>query len=234
MASYFDHFIIIKFINYIISDSLLIFLCVFILYMFLFKSFNIIPGRFQIITEKIISHWEVVIEENLGGAYYFYILPILCLFIFILGLNLLGFFLWTLPPTTHISLTFGFAVSIWLGVMILGIIKFKENFFSSFMPSGAPIMMSPLLIPIEFASHLSRPIALGMRLAANLTAGHILLAILADFSSKMLFFSSSMINLFPLLIIIFMTILEIGVLIIQAYVYCLLVMIYLRDSLILH
>jgi len=102
------------------------------------------------------------------------------------------------------------------------------------MPTGAPIIMAPLLVGIELASYISRPIALGMRLAANLTAGHILLAILGDFGIKMLYVSWSLINLFPILIILFMVILEVGVLVIQAYVFTLLLMIYLKDSLILH
>jgi F-type H+-transporting ATPase subunit a len=118
--------------------------------------------------------------------------------------------------------------------MIFGFYRFKLSFFSMFMPLGSPLIMSPFLVMIEIISNISRPIALGMRLAANLTAGHILLAILADFGSKLLFFSFSIINLFPLFIIMFMTILEVGVLVIQAYVFCLLSMIYLKDSLILH
>jgi ATP synthase subunit 6 len=102
------------------------------------------------------------------------------------------------------------------------------------MPSGAPIILSPLLVIIEFVSNICRPIALGMRLAANLTAGHILLAILGNFGFKMLVYSYSLSNLFPIFIIIFMVILEIGVLVIQAYVFCLLCVIYLKDSLELH
>ena len=102
------------------------------------------------------------------------------------------------------------------------------------MPNGAPLKMSPLLVGIEIVSHLSRPVALGMRLAANLTAGHILLAILADFSCKLLILSNGFSALFPVLIIIFMTILEMGVLVIQAYVFTLLSMIYLKDGIHLH
>jgi len=174
------------------------------------------------------------VRENLGEKTDYYILPLSALFMFILGINLLGFFLYTFPSTTHISLTFGLALSLWLGVMFFGFKNFKSSFLSMFMPTGAPIAMSPLLVIIEIASNISRPVALGMRLAANLTAGHILLAILADFGCKLLFYSFSVINLFPIFIIIFMTALEIGVLVIQAYVFCLLTMIYLRDSIILH
>ena len=102
------------------------------------------------------------------------------------------------------------------------------------MPNGAPLNLSFLLVAIEIISNFSRPIALGMRLAANLTAGHILLAILADFSIKLLLMSTNIIGMFPFFIIIFMTGLEIGVLFIQAYVFCLLLSIYLKDSLELH
>ena len=234
MASYFDHFIIIKFINLYITDSFLILLSIIILYSIIMKTCFLIPSNFQIIIDKFFNHWEIVVKENLGENYKFFVFPLFSLFCFVLGINLLGFFIFTFPPTTHISLTSGLAFSFWLGILILGLYRFKSSYFSIFMPTGAPLGLAPLLVIIELASHISRPVALGMRLAANLTAGHILLAILGDFGVKMLYLSDSFINLFPLLIIIFMVILEIGVLVIQAYVFTLLLIIYLKDSLILH
>lgn len=232
MTCYFDHFILTKIINNYITDSFFILLIVVILYNII--NFNIIPNKFQLIIEKIISHWELVVKENLNNNSNFYLWPLITLFFYILGINLMGFFLFTFPLTTHISLTFGLAFSIWIGVIILGVRNFKSLFLSNFMPSGAPLLLSPLLVIIEFVSNICRPIALGMRLAANLTAGHILLAILSDFSFKMLIYSYSLSNLFPIFIIIFMVVLEIGVLVIQAYVFCLLCVIYLKDSLELH
>lgn len=234
MTSYFDHFIVTKILSAYITDSFLILLGVIILWVIIGNKQSIIPSRFQSILEVVIDHWIVVIKENLGDKYLYYVLPLLSLFLFVLGINLLGFFLYTFPPTTHISLTFGMAFSVWISVIIMGFYLFKSSFFSMFMPVGAPLGLSPLLVIIEIVSNISRPVALGMRLAANLTAGHILLAILADFSCKLLFYSFSIINLFPMFIIMFMTGLEIGVLVIQAYVFCLLSMIYLKDSLILH
>ena len=234
MASYFDHFIVTRIITDYITDSSIIMISVLVLYMVVSRHNYIIPNRFQSIIEIIIEHWKTVVEENLGEKSNFYLLPLVVLFMFILGLNLLGFFTYTFPPTTHVILTFGMAFGVWIGVMIFGFYRFRLSFFSMFMPVGAPLSLAPLLVVIELASNISRPIALGMRLAANLTAGHILLAILADFSCKLLFYSYSLINLFPIFIIMFMTILEVGVLVIQAYVFCLLSMIYLKDSLILH
>lgn len=234
MTSYFDHFIVTKLITSYITDSFIILSCVIVLWMVVSKHQYLIPSRIQSIMEIIIDHWVTVVRENLGEKSDYYILPLSSLFMFILGINLLGFFTYTFPPTTHITLTFGMAFSVWIGVIILGFYRFRISFFSMFMPVGAPLGMSPLLVVIEIASNISRPVALGMRLAANLTAGHILLAILADFGCKLLFYSFSVSNLFPILIIMFMTGLEVGVLVIQAYVFCLLSMIYLRDSLILH
>jgi len=234
MASYFDHFIVTRIITDYITDSFIIMISVIVLYMVVSRHQYIIPSRFQSIIEIIIEHWTTVIEENLGEKANYYLLPLVTLFMFILGINLLGFFTYTFPPTTHVTLTFGMAFGVWIGVIIFGFYRYRSSFFSMFMPTGAPLGLSPLLVAIEIASNISRPVALGMRLAANLTAGHILLAILADFSCKLLFYSYSLINLFPILIIMFMTILEIGVLVIQAYVFCLLSMIYLKDSLVLH
>ena len=234
MTSYFDHFIVTKIITSYTTDSFIILISVIVLYMVLSQHQSIVPSRLQVVLETVVDHWVTVVRENLGEKTDYYILPLSALFMFILGINLLGFFLYTFPSTTHISLTFGMSFSIWIGVLILGFKNFKSSFFSMLVPAGAPLGLSPLLVIIEILSNISRPVALGMRLAANLTAGHILLAILADFGCKLLFYSYSLVNLFPILIIIFMTILEIGVLVIQAYVFCLLSMIYLRDSIILH
>nr|YP_010118119.1 ATP synthase F0 subunit 6 [Turritopsis lata]QQW46719.1 ATP synthase F0 subunit 6 [Turritopsis lata] len=234
MATYFDHFILTKVITYYISDSFFIFFFVIIVYGVIFKSSYLIPSRIQSVIELIIDHWVVVVRDNLGEKMEYYVLPLIGLFLFLLGVNLMGFFLYTFPSTTHLFLTFGLAFSIWLGVILFGFRKFKTSFLSMFMPSGSPLLLSPFLVAIEMVSNLSRPVALGMRLAANLTAGHILLAILADFGCKLLFYSYSFVNLFPIFIIVFMTVLEVGVLVIQAYVFTLLSMIYLKDSLILH
>lgn len=234
MTSYFDHFIIIKLIFSYFTNFFIILVIVFFVFCLLFIRLNLIPKTFQLIIESIINHWYIVIEENIGKNGSYYLIVLISLFMFLLGLNILGFFMYVFPVTTHISITFGMALLVWIGVIIMGFYKFNNKFLSIFIPSGAPILLSPLLVFIELVSNLSRPIALGMRLAANLTAGHILLTILGDFGCKLLLYSPSLLNLFPIFIIIFMTILEIGVLVIQAYVFCLLFIIYLKDSLELH
>jgi F-type H+-transporting ATPase subunit a len=128
-------------------------------------------------------------------------------------------------PTTHIIVTLGFSFSIIVGITFSGLLRFKKDFFSILMPSGAPLVLAPLLVLIETVSYFSRAISLGVRLAANLSAGHLLFAILAGFG---VIFKSAIV------IMVFITLLEIAVAIIQAYVFCLLITIYLADTLVLH
>lgn len=230
MCTYFDQFIVVKLFNPFFSDSFIIILLVLIIFYLLNKTF-IIPSRFQNILEILVEHWEDQVKENFDNK--FFSLPLLTLFLFILMLNCLGFFLFAFPTTTHISVTFGMALSVWLGVILYGFYKFNFNFFSQFFPPGAPLYMSPLLVAIELISNFSRPIALGLRLAANLTAGHLLLSIISEFGCKLLWAVPTF-SVFSTLIIIAMTCLELGVLIIQAYVFSLLSLIYLKDSYHLH
>lgn len=135
---------------------------------------------------------------------------------------------------THIVVTFGLSLSILMVVTILGIKNFKADFFSMLMPQGAPMALALLLVLIETASYLSRALSLGIRLAANLSAGHLLFAILASFAYQMMTGDLLLLSMFPIAIMIFITILEIAVAMIQAYVFCLLTTIYLGDTINLH
>lgn len=112
MASYFDHFIVTRIITDYITDSSVIMLSVIVMYMVVCKYQYVIPSRFQSIVEIIVEHWKTVVEENLGDSARYYVLPLVTLFMFILGLNLLGFFTYTFPPTTHVILTFGMAFGV--------------------------------------------------------------------------------------------------------------------------
>jgi F-type H+-transporting ATPase subunit a len=101
------------------------------------------------------------------------------------------------------------------------------------MPGGAPLGLAPLLVLIETVSYMSRAISLGVRLAANLSAGHLLFAILAGFGFNLLLVSG-LAGFLPLLIMVFITLLEVAVAVIQAYVFCLLTTVYLADTIVLH
>ena len=148
--------------------------------------------------------------------------------------NLLGLCPYVFTVPVHIVITFGISFSIVIAVTVSGVVKFGVSFLSMFMPLGAPMGLAPLLVLIETVSYISRAISLGIRLAANLTAGHLLLTIIGGFCFTMLVNEMILLSMFPLLILVFISILEMAVAVIQAYVFCLLVAIYFSDTIILH
>ncbi|YP_009421326.1 ATP synthase F0 subunit 6 (mitochondrion) [Rhopilema esculentum] len=230
MASYFDQFTVVSIIPGFTNSSLMLLLAIFFIVLF-FKVNKLIPGRWQLVIELLYDHWITLIKDSLGekGSKYFPF--VVSLFMLIAWLNVLGLFPYIFTVGTHIIITFGLSFSILLVVTILGIKNFKLNFFSMLMPQGAPMGLAPLLVLIETASYLSRAISLGVRLAANLSAGHLLFAILASFGYQMIVGDLLFLSLFPLAIMVFITVLEIAVALIQAYVFCLLTTIYLEDTL---
>nr|QCU46369.1 ATP synthetase subunit 6 [Stomolophus sp. CG-2019] len=230
MASYFDQFSIIKIIPGLTNSSLMLILSIVFITSF-FKSNQLIPGRWQLIMETLYDHWVNLINDSLGNKGSKYFPFIISLFLLIAWLNVLGLFPYVFTVGTHIIVTFGLSFSILLVVTIMGIKNFKTDFFSMLMPQGAPMGLAPLLVLIETASYLSRAISLGVRLAANLSAGHLLFAILASFGYQMIVGDMLLLSIFPILIMVFITVLEIAVAVIQAYVFCLLTTIYLEDTL---
>ena len=232
-ASYFDQFGIVSIIPGLTNSSLMLILSI----IFIIGFFNVnklIPGRWQSIIEIVYDHWIVLVKDSLGvkGSKYFPF--VFSLFLLIAWLNVLGLFPYVFTVGTHIIVTFGLSLSILIVVTILGIKNFKADFFSMLMPQGAPMGLAPLLVLIETASYLSRAISLGVRLAANLSAGHLLFAILASFAYQMLVGDLVLLSIFPIAIMVFITILEIAVAMIQAYVFCLLTKLYLGDTINLH
>lgn len=200
------------------------------------KKGYIIPGRWQTIVELIYETVYNMVKDNIGSAGSKFFPLIFTLFVLIATLNIVGIVPYTFTPTAHIVLTFGMSFSIWLACTILGFKNYGLDYFSMFMPSGSPVALAPFLVIIELVSYVAKAITLGVRLAANLTAGHLLFAILAGFTWKMLIAGGlvSLLSIFPMLIVIFITVLEIAVALIQAYVFSLLTTTFLNDTVHLH
>jgi ATP synthase subunit 6 len=197
---------------------------------------KLIPSRWQSVLEILYEAISNVVKENIGteGSKYFPF--VLTIFLLIATMNIVGIVPYTFTPTAHIIVALGMSVSIWIGCTILGLIIHRSDFFAMFMPAGTPIAMAPLIVPIELISYCTKAITLGVRLAANITAGHLLFAILAGFTWKMLISFSylSLLSAIPFLIVVAITILEMAVALIQAYVFSLLLSIYINDTLHLH
>jgi F-type H+-transporting ATPase subunit a len=173
------------------------------------------------------------INPKLGQIYFPFIYT---LFIFILINNLIGMIPYSFASTSHFVLTFSLSFTIVLGATILGFQKHGLKFFSLFVPAGCPLALLPLLVLIELISYLARNISLGLRLAANITAGHMLLNILSGFVYNIMNAGVFYIILamLPLAFIIAFSGLELGIALIQAQVFVVLTSSYIKDGLDLH
>lgn len=158
------------------------------------------------------------------------------LFVFILINNLIGMVPYSFASTGHFALTFALSFTIVLGSTILGFQKHGLKFFSLLVPAGSPLALLPLLIIIEFISYMARCVSLGLRLGANIVAGHMLLSILSGFTYQIL--SSGLgffiVGLIPLGFIIAFSGLEVAIAVIQAQVFVVLSSSYIKDGLDLH
>lgn len=198
---------------------------------------KIIPNSWSISQEAIYATVHSIVINQLNptkGQLYFPF--IYALFIFILVNNLIGLVPYSFASTSHFVLTFSMSFTIVLGATFLGLQKHGLKFFSLFVPAGCPLPLLPLLVLIEFISYLSRNVSLGLRLAANILSGHMLLSILSGFTynimtSGILFF---FLGLIPLAFIIAFSGLELAIAFIQAQVFVVLTCSYIKDGLDLH
>lgn len=198
---------------------------------------KIIPNNWSISQESIYAtvHGIVINQINSNKGQMFFPLMYV-LFMFILVNNLIGLVPYSFASTSHFILTFSISFTIVLGATILGFQRHGLKFFSLFVPSGCPLALLPLLVLIEFISYLSRNVSLGLRLAANILSGHMLLSILSGFTynimtSGIIFF---ILGLIPLAFIIAFSGLELAIAFIQAQVFVVLSCSYIKDGLDLH
>nr|AYD75233.1 ATP6 [Dicrurus sharpei] len=151
------------------------------------------------------------------------------LMMFLLLINLLGLLPYTFTPTTQLSMNLALAFPLWLATLLTGLRNQPSISLGHLLPEGTPTPLIPALILIETISLLIRPLALGVRLTANLTAGHLLIQLI---STATIALASTMpvVSLITLLILFLLTILEVAVAMIQAYVFVLLLSLYLQEN----
>nr|QUJ18404.1 ATP synthase protein 6 [Chrysiptera taupou] len=151
------------------------------------------------------------------------------LMIFLLSLNMLGLLPYTFTPTTQLSMNMAFAVPLWLATVIIGLRNQPTHALAHLLPEGTPAPLIPILIMIETISLFIRPLALGVRLTANLTAGHLLIQLIATAVLVLLPLMPTVAVLTAVLLLM-LTFLEIAVAMIQAYVFVLLLSLYLQEN----
>jgi len=198
---------------------------------------KLVSNNWSISQESLYATIHSIVTNQINpknGQLYFPF--IYALFIFILMNNLIGMVPYSFASTSHFILTFALSFTIVLGATILGFQKHGLEFFSLLVPAGCPLALLPLLVLIEFISYLARNISLGLRLAANITAGHMLLNILSGFVYNIMNagFIYMIIALIPLAFILAFSGLEFGIALIQAQVFVVLTSSYIKDGLDLH
>ena len=187
------------------------------------------PGRWQSLAELSYEFIANMVRENVGAEGRRYFPFVFTLFMFILFGNLFGMIPYAYTFTSQIVVTFAMAITIFVGVTVLGLALHGVRFFTLFVPSGTPLAMAPLLVPIEVISYFVRPVSLSVRLFANMMAGHTMMKVFGGFAVML-----GVLGVAPVALLVALTGFEILVAFLQAYVFTVLTCLYLHDAIHLH
>nr|QLD21740.1 ATP synthase F0 subunit 6 [Guerlinguetus brasiliensis] len=194
------------------------------------------PSPSRLINNRLVSFQQWLIQlvlkqmmtmHNLKGRTWS--LMLISLIMFIGSTNLLGLLPHSFTPTTQLSMNLGMAIPLWAGAVITGFRHKTKASLAHFLPQGTPIPLIPMLVIIETISLFIQPMALAVRLTANITAGHLLMHLIGG-ATLVLTSISTPTAMITFIILILLTILEFAVALIQAYVFTLLVSLYLHDN----
>ena len=196
----------------------------------------VVPSRWQSLVEMIYEFVVSLVEEQIGGKGRKYFPLIFTTFVFLLFTNLIGMIPYSFTATINLAVTFGLYFSLFIGLTIVGFQIHGLHFFSFLLPKGAPLALAPLLVVLELISYSFRAVSLGVRLFANMMAGHTLVKILSGFAWTMLSVGGvlAVASVVGFGVVFALIGLEIGVACLQAYVFTILTCIYLNDAINLH
>jgi len=230
-----------------VSVVCLLFFTYFFLFSFVLKKYSVqlnffnyhyfFPTAAQFFVEFLNKFVSQLVRSSLnkrGESFYPFISS---LFLLILLCNLIGLIPYSFTLTSHLIITFLLSFSVFIGVNLIGFERHSLTMASLIIPANSSVILAIVLVPIEFVSYVVKPVSLGVRLFINLMAGHTLLKVIFGFSwslaliDNFVFFS---LHLVPLCLLILLMGLELGVALIQAYVFTILTCIYLNDSINLH
>ena len=220
--------------NFLIINFLGFFIMIFIFFSNNAVNFSMyyVPNSWQYCFELILSVVLQLACDILTRDNEKYIPFLFFVFNFIFFSNIIGLVPYSFTPTSHIFITFFLSFSIFIGINIITITKYGFQSFSIFLPSNTTFFLALVLVPIEFISYIAKPISLGVRLFINIMAGHTLLKVIIGFSWNLLVVENSLSVFFiiPMITLIILFGLELGVALIQTYVFIILTIIYLKDG----
>lgn len=197
----------------------------------------VVPGRLQGSVEAVYGFVARTVLKTAGQEAEKSIPFVFCLFVFILFGSLIGLTPIKFTFTSHLVVTLALALTVFAYVNVLAVRRQGSGFFRFFLPAGTPIYMAPLIVLIEIISYLFRPITLGVRIFANILAGHIMIKLFADFCVMMteaLGITGMGLSLAPLLMMAVLYCFEIMIFMVQSYIFILITSLYIRDALHAH
>ena len=217
---------------FLLSTGAFIFLCSLVFV----KGGTLVPTPWQSLIELIYEFVVSLVSEQIGKKGVQYFPFVFTLFTFLLLSNLIGMIPYSFTTTSHFVITFTLSFCVFIAMTLIGFQTHGLQFFSFLLPPGAPLILAPGLVVIELVSYCFRGISLGVRLFANMMAGHTLVKILSGFAWSMLSLSGVLkaAAAIPFLVVFALMFLEVGVACLQAYVFTILTCIYLNDAIHLH
>ncbi|MGX9964497.1 F0F1 ATP synthase subunit A [Roseomonas sp. F4] len=206
------------------------------LLMFGMAARAVVPGRLQSLAESSYEFVYGIVDSQVGHGGKRFFPFVFTLFMFVLFGNMLGLFPYAFTYTSHLAVTFGLALIVFVVITAVALALHGRKFFGYFFPEGAPLWLAPIIVPVEVVSYLSRPVSLSVRLFANMVAGHVLLKVFATFVVMLgaLGAVGPFVATLPLAVNVLLIGFEILVAFLQAYVFAILTSIYLHDAVHLH
>lgn len=197
---------------------------------FALRKATLVPNKLQLVLETSYDFIANMIGDTVGKGGKIYAPFIFTVFMFVLVSNLFGMLPYSFTVTSHFAVTLVLAMLFFLVITAIGFKRHGLHFLSLFLPAGAPKALAPLLIFLELVSYLVRPFTLSLRLFLNMMAGHVILKVFAGFSVMV----GAYFGIFPALFNVLFVGFEFFVAGLQAYIFTILICIYLNDSVNLH
>ncbi|MDJ0950903.1 MAG: F0F1 ATP synthase subunit A [Alphaproteobacteria bacterium] len=193
-----------------------------------------VPGRLQSSVEVVYKFVANTVVKTAGPEAKGAIPFVFCLFVFILFGSLFGLTPVKFTFTSHLIVTMALSLLVFAYTNTLAVRRQGAGFFRFFLPAGTPGYMAPLLVVIEVISYLFRPITLGVRIFANILAGHIMIKLFADFCvmlTEALGAAGLGISIMPILLMAVLYGFEVLIFLVQSYIFILITSLYIRDAL---
>jgi F-type H+-transporting ATPase subunit a len=194
------------------------------------SSRKLVPGKFQSLAEMMVDFIRTMIMETMGKEGMRFFPLVATLFVFILFSNYIGLIPGAYTVTSQIIVTAAFSFLVYGISLVVGFSLHGVKFLGILVPPGTPGWLVPLMIPIEIISQIARPISLAVRLFANMTAGHVMLAVLFGLTIS----GGLLVGWLPFVFTVAIYLLEFGIAFIQAYIFTILTCVYLGDAFHLH